>query len=127
VAVIAVLFLATMNLRGIRESGTTFAVPTYVFMVAILGMAAWGFGRLLLGDLPDAASSELELAPEDQFATGASGLAVGFLVLRAFSSGCAALTGVQAISNGVRRSRSRRARTRPPRYCCSGASRSPCC
>src|SRR5919112_4564040 len=46
-AVVAVLFLSTMNLRGVRESGTAFAVPTYVFMVTILGMPAWGFGRLL--------------------------------------------------------------------------------
>ncbi len=100
-AVIAVLFLTTMNLRGVRESGTAFAVPTYVFMVTILGMAAWGFGRMLFGDLPDAESAGFELVPEDQFANGATGLAMAFLVLRAFSSGCAALTGVEAISNGV--------------------------
>ena len=100
-AVIAVLFLTTMNLRGVRESGTAFALPTYVFMVTILGMALWGFGRLLFGDLPDAPSATLELVPADEFATGAGGLAMAFLVLRAFSSGCAALTGVEAISNGV--------------------------
>jgi amino acid transporter len=101
IAVIAVLFLMTMNLRGVRESGAAFAVPTYVFMVAILGMAAWGFGRMLFGDLPPAESAGLELAPSTQFETGLVGLAGGFLVLRAFSSGCAALTGVEAISNGV--------------------------
>ncbi|MEV6286878.1 APC family permease [Kribbella sp. NPDC051770] len=100
-AVVAVLFLATMNLRGVRESGTAFAVPTYVFMFTILGMAAWGFGRMLFGHLPDAATASFDIAPEGQFATGAGGLAMGFLVLRAFSSGCAALTGVEAISNGV--------------------------
>jgi amino acid transporter len=100
-AVIAVLFLATMNLRGVRESGTAFAVPTYVFMVTILGMAAWGFGRMLLGTLPDAASANLDLAAESDFTNGAGTLAMAFLVLRAFSSGCAALTGVEAISNGV--------------------------
>ena len=100
-AVIAVLFLTTMNLRGVRESGAAFAIPTYIFMVTILGMAAWGFGRLLFGTLPDAASSNLGLLAEGQFAHGASGLAMAFLVLRAFSSGCAALTGVEAISNGV--------------------------
>jgi amino acid transporter len=101
VAVIAVLFLTTMNLRGVRESGTAFAVPTYVFMVTIIGMSLWGFGRLLFGELPDAQSAGYELVPEEQFATGATGLAMAFLVLRAFSSGCAALTGVEAISNGV--------------------------
>jgi amino acid transporter len=100
-AVIAVLFLTTMNLRGVRESGTAFAIPTYVFMVTILGMAAWGFGRMLFGNLPDAATASFDIAPEGQFATGAGGLATAFLVLRAFSSGCAALTGVEAISNGV--------------------------
>jgi amino acid transporter len=100
-AVIAVLFLTTMNLRGVRESGTAFAIPTYVFMVTILGMAAWGFGRLLFGNLPNAPSAGFDLAPEPQFAHGAGGLAMGFLILRAFSSGCAALTGVEAISNGV--------------------------
>ncbi|TDO45295.1 amino acid transporter [Kribbella sp. VKM Ac-2527] len=100
-AVIAVLFLTTMNLRGVRESGTAFAIPTYVFMVTILGMAAWGFGRYLLGDLPEASSAGFDIAPEEQFTHGVGGLAMAFLVLRAFSSGCAALTGVEAISNGV--------------------------
>jgi amino acid transporter len=100
-AVIAVLFLTTMNLRGVRESGAAFAIPTYIFMFTILGMAAWGFGRLVFGTLPDASSSTLDIAAENQFAHGASGLAMAFLILRAFSSGCAALTGVEAISNGV--------------------------
>nr|WP_202892340.1 APC family permease [Kribbella shirazensis] len=100
-AVIAVLFLTTMNLRGVRESGAAFAVPTYIFMLAILGMAAFGFGRMLFGTLPNAETAALDLAPEDAFAQGAGGLAMAFLVLRAFSSGSAALTGVEAISNGV--------------------------
>ena len=100
-AVIAVLFLTTMNLRGVRESGAAFAVPTYIFMVTILGMAAFGFGRLLFGTLPNAETAVFDVAAEEPFVHGASGLAMGFLVLRAFSSGCAALTGVEAISNGV--------------------------
>ncbi|MBA2478234.1 MAG: APC family permease [Sporichthyaceae bacterium] len=100
-AVIATVFLMGMNLRGVRESGTLFAVPTYVFMVAILGMAAWGFVRLGLGSLPEAPSADLALSTEGQFETGFTGLAAAFLILRAFSSGCAALTGVEAISNGV--------------------------
>jgi amino acid transporter len=101
VASIAVLFLMTMNLRGVRESGTAFAVPTYVFMVTIIGMAALGFGRYLFGELPKADSSEYTFNPDETTLAGASALAMGFLVLRAFSSGCAALTGVEAISNGV--------------------------
>jgi amino acid transporter len=100
-AVGVVLILMTLNLRGVRESGTLFAIPTYAFMVAIIGMALVGFARLALGDLPQLESADLEVVPKDQFAAGITGLAWGFLLLRAFSSGCAALTGVEAISNGV--------------------------
>ena len=100
-AVVAVLFLTAMNLRGVRESGAAFAIPTYLFMAAIGGMAAWGFLRYFFGDLPPAESAGLELAAEPGLEAGLTGLAGGFLVLRAFSSGCAALTGVEAISNGV--------------------------
>ena len=100
-AVIVVIILTTMNLRGVRESGTAFAIPTYIFMAAILGMAAWGFLSWVLGDLPPAESAGLALLPEAAYDQGLVGLAGGFLLLRAFSSGCAALTGVEAISNGV--------------------------
>jgi len=101
VAVSAVLLLMAANLRGVRESGTAFAIPTYAFMVAILGMAAWGFGRHFFGDLPDVGSSRFDLEPEADYESGIAGIAGAFLLLRAFSSGCAALTGVEAISNGV--------------------------
>ena len=101
VAVAAVLFLMAMNLRGVRESGTAFAVPTYLFMAAVLGMALWGFLRYFAGDLPLADTAEFTIEPEEQFADGLTGFAFAFLLLRAFSSGCAALTGVEAISNGV--------------------------
>jgi amino acid transporter len=100
-AVTLVVFLMAINLRGVRESGATFAIPTYVFMVAILGMAAWGFWRYLLGDLPQVASARFDLEPEPGYEAGLVGLAGFFLILRSFSSGCAALTGVEAISNGV--------------------------
>jgi amino acid transporter len=100
-AVAVVIILTTMNLRGVRESGTAFAVPTYVFMAAVLGMSAWGFLRYALGDLPQSESAHLALVPEGAYEQGLTGLAGGFLLLRAFSSGCAALTGVEAISNGV--------------------------
>jgi amino acid transporter len=101
VAVVAVLLIASANLRGVRESGTAFAVPTYAFMVAILGMALWGFGRYFFGNLPDVESAQFELVPESAYEEGIVGIAGAFLLLRAFSSGCAALTGVEAISNGV--------------------------
>ncbi|MCU1691555.1 MAG: putative transporter [Frankiales bacterium] len=101
VAVLATLFLMTMNLRGVKESGTAFAVPTYVFMVAILGMSAYGLLRFAAGDLPPVESAGLTIVPSSEYSNGVTGLAGAFLLLRAFSSGCAALTGVEAISNGV--------------------------
>ena len=101
VAVIAVLLLTSVNLRGVRESGTAFAIPTYAFMAAVLGMAVWGFSRYFFGDLPDVASAQFDLVPESDYEKGIVGLGGAFLLLRAFSSGCAALTGVEAISNGV--------------------------
>jgi amino acid transporter len=113
-AVIAVLFLMAMNLRGVRESGTAFAIPTYAFMAAILGMVAWGAVRYVFGDLPAAESAVYDLLPEARFQAGLTGFAAAFLILRAFSSGCAALTGVEAISNGVpafRKPKSRNAAT----------------
>jgi amino acid transporter len=101
VAVLAVALLTAMNLRGVRESGTAFAVPTYIFMVAILGMSLWGLIRLALGDLPDVASARFSVAPAPAYEGGLATLGGAFLILRTFSSGCAALTGVEAISNGV--------------------------
>ncbi len=101
-AVVVVAILMTMNLRGVRESGTLFAVPTYLFMFAILGMAAIGLLRALFGELPQVESAGLEVRATSPFdSQGLTGLAWAFLLLRAFSSGCAALTGVEAISNGV--------------------------
>jgi amino acid transporter len=100
-AVVAVLVLTTLNLRGVRESGTLFAVPTYVFMASILGMALWGMGRWIFGGLPLADSARFTSEIQPQYEGGLATLAGFFLILRAFSSGCAALTGVEAISNGV--------------------------
>lgn len=100
VAVAIVALLTAMNLRGVRESGKAFAIPTYLFMFAIIGMAIVGFVRKLSGDLPMAESAKLTLIPAEGF-DELGQLALVFLLLRAFSSGCAALTGVEAISNGV--------------------------
>ena len=100
VAVVIVVGLTTMNLRGVRESGTAFALPTYLFMVSVVGMALYGFYRKTFGDLPLAESASLELGAESGY-DQLGQLAMVFLLLRAFSSGCAALTGVEAISNGV--------------------------
>jgi amino acid transporter len=98
-AVVAIVLLTAMNLRGIRESGTAFAIPTYAFMIGIFVMLGWGFFRsMVLGDEVRAASAGLELHAENDHLMG---FAFVFLVLRAFTQGCAALTGVEAISNGV--------------------------
>jgi len=99
-AVVMIGFLTAMNLRGVRESGTAFAIPTYLFMVGILGMAVFGFIQHFTGTLAQAESAELTLLPEGG-GDAVTGVAAAFLLLRAFSSGCAALTGVEAISNGV--------------------------
>ena len=100
IGVAIVAALTAMNLRGVRESGTAFAIPTYLFMVTVIGMSLVGFYREVTGTLPPAESASLELLPEPGYES-LTGLALAFLMLRAFSSGCAALTGVEAISNGV--------------------------
>jgi len=113
-AVGLVLLLAAVNLRGVRESGVLFAVPTYLFIVAILGMCAWGFVRMLTGTLPDVESASLQMAPQEGWDGPLTTAALIFLLARAFSSGCVALTGVEAISSGVpafRRPKARNAGT----------------
>lgn len=99
-ALVLIASLTGINLRGVRESGKAFAIPTYLFMLSVIAMGLVGVVRRTTGTLPQAESGPLQLAPEpgmEQLGT----LAMAFLLLRAFSSGCAALTGVEAISNGV--------------------------
>ena len=111
-AVTAIVLLTAVNLRGIRESGTAFAIPTYAFMFGMLAMLVWGFVQIhVLGHEVRAESAGFELQAEHG---DIAGVALVFLVARAFSSGCAALTGVEAISNGVpafRKPKSRNAAT----------------
>ncbi|MGP3987664.1 APC family permease [Streptomyces sp. 3N207] len=95
-----VALLTAMNLRGVRESGRTFAAPTYLFVGGVLIMVGTGLFRYLLGDAPVSESAKYGIEPEPADAN-LVGLALVMLVLRAFSSGCTALTGVEAISNGV--------------------------
>lgn len=91
IALIALIMVA--NLRGIKESGTIFAAPTYVFVVVMALMVGWGLIRLAFG---------MESAhPTPHDAPAAAHPLTLFLLLRAFASGCTALTGVEAISNGV--------------------------
>ncbi len=113
-ASLLVLGLAALNLRGVRESGTVFAIPTYGFMIAILGMCTWGFLRMLSGTLPDVESAEFRIIEAEGYEGAITTVALVFLLAKAFSSGSAALTGVEAISNGVpafRKPKSRNAAT----------------
>jgi amino acid transporter len=101
VAVGLIAVLTAVNLRGIREAGTAFAIPTYAFIVAMGCLIVVGVFRIfVLGQDLKAASSQMTIKPEHGLMVGGSFVFV-FLLVRAFSSGCAALTGVEAISNGV--------------------------
>ena len=101
VAAGAALVLMALNLRGVRESGTFFAVPTYCFMFGILSMVGYGLFRILvLGQPVQAHSAQYGIEPDPGYA-GLTSLMMVALLARTFSSGCAALTGVEAISNGV--------------------------
>jgi amino acid transporter len=93
-----IVVLTAMNLRGVRESGRTFAIPTYAFVAGVMLMIALGLLRTLLGHAPQAESANYGIHAEH---VGLNALAISLLALRAFSSGCTALTGVEAISNGV--------------------------
>lgn len=96
-AVVIVAFITLINLRGVKESGTFFSIPTYAFVIGIFLMIGWGLIRIITGNVP---------APhEGQVLTnGVIGATEGltlFIILRAFAAGCTALTGVEAISNGI--------------------------
>ena len=97
IAVLVVAVIAMINLRGVRESGTAFAIPTYFFIGIVALMIIWGSTRLALGHPLRSESAGYQIRAARQF----GGVALIFLLLRAFSSGCTALTGVEAISNGV--------------------------
>ena len=89
--------LTVANLRGVRESGRAFAIPTYGFVLAVYAMLAVAFVKIGFGNGITAESAHYELRATAE--TG--GLLTVFLVLRAFASGCTALTGVEAVSNGI--------------------------
>jgi len=91
-AVVVVAIVALGNLRGVRESGRLFAAPTYFFIVSILGMVGWGLVATTFGLLPE--------APYEPHPPGLEAIGL-FLLLRAYAAGCTALTGVEAVSNGV--------------------------
>lgn len=96
VAVLLVVVLMLGNLRGVRESGTIFMIPTYFYIVVMLGIIAYGVVQTAVGAVPEYSPPDSWLAVEQ----GGQALAL-FLILRAFSQGAVALTGVEAISDGV--------------------------
>lgn len=91
-----VILIVVVNLRGVREASLLFAIPTYVFIGSVAFMIVTGLVRTLLGDPPVASSAEYAVQAESL-----AQAAVLLLILRAFSSGCSALTGVEAVANGV--------------------------
>ena len=97
--VCAIVLVMGLNLRGIRESGFAFAVPTYAFIVGVGIMLAYGLFRIYVLDEPIKAESAGFVMHAER--SSVAGFAMVFLLARSFSSGCAALTGVEAISNGV--------------------------
>ena len=96
IAVGFIVVLAAINLRGVAESSKAFALPTYLFIGSVGVMVVTGIVRILAGDSPIAESSQYAVHHADVMQAG-----VILLLLRAFASGCSALTGVEAIANGV--------------------------
>jgi amino acid transporter len=102
--VASIVVLMLVNLRGVRESGAVFSVPTYVFIVLMLALIGVGFVRVLggLDVAPAAATPRVDVLSARQHAgSWPAGFALTFLLLRAFAEGCVAMTGTEAISNGV--------------------------
>ncbi|MHB8460271.1 MAG: APC family permease [Candidatus Limnocylindrales bacterium] len=93
IATVCILGVMVVNLRGIRESGTIFAIPTYVFVVMALGLIGVGILRTVLGDTPTVTNIHEATVPIQSLGI--------LLVMRAFADGCSAITGVEAVSNGV--------------------------
>ena len=91
-SIFAVAGIALGNLRGVRESGRLFAAPTYFFVASILATVGYGVVGAMFGLLPE--------APYEPHPPGLEGLGL-FLLLRSYAAGCTALTGVEAVSNGV--------------------------
>lgn len=96
IAIALVVFIMVINLRGVKEAGVVFAIPTYVFMIIMYLTVAVGFFKLFTGTLAPVINP-----PELESVLAAQGVSL-FLILRSFASGTTALTGVEAISNGIK-------------------------
>jgi len=103
--VLAILFLMVMNLRGVRESGIAFSIPTYAFIAMMLGLIGFGVYRVLFGPAIIVASAPLVTHAASLGGSGGlsptTTFALAFLLMRGFAEGCVAMTGTEAISNGV--------------------------
>jgi len=93
IGISVIAFITIMNLKGIKESGTVFAIPTYMFIISFFIMIGIGFWRYFTGTL-----TPVIIQTQTEALTAIS----LFLILKAFAAGCTALTGVEAISNGVK-------------------------
>jgi amino acid transporter len=101
IALVLVALLAAANLRGVRESGRAFAVPTYLFIAGLTVMIVTGLVRhFFTGSDVVAETARYGIEPEGAY-TSLTGLALLFFALRAFASGTTALTGIEAVANGV--------------------------
>ncbi len=98
VALVIVAFITIMNLRGVKESGTFFSIPTYAFIIGMLLMIGLGLIRVITGQVVPIPPPPPEVLREEMTAVGGLSL---FLLFRAFAAGCTALTGIEAISNGI--------------------------
>jgi len=98
---LAIAFIAMANLRGVKESGTLFSIPTYGFLISILVLLAIGFTRWVFGPALPAEVSHEQVHAALGHSQRLAGLAFIWVFMRAYSAGCTALTGVEAISNGV--------------------------
>jgi amino acid transporter len=105
ICVMSIVLLMLVNLRGVRESGAAFSVPTYLFIAMMLGLLGVGFYRLATGHELAPMTGTIKVDPVSARAhSGMSpitGFALLYLLLRGFAEGCAAMTGTEAISNGV--------------------------
>src|SRR5438105_2585048 len=97
ISVVFIVIITMGNLRGVRESGKLFAVPTYFFIMMMFLMIGVGIAKMIGGTLPSHASQ----FPIPNKVQAATGLLAVWIILKAFASGGAAVTGVEAISNGV--------------------------
>jgi amino acid transporter len=97
IAFALIILITVMNLRGLRDSGFLFAIPAYFFMASIAFVTIWAVVKISQGNVLKAESADWTITEQGSIA----GIALVFLFARAFSSGCSALTGVEAISNGV--------------------------